>query len=165
MDRSRIVAVTSSLGLLALASACGPSAGSRAPEPCGLAAGDSVFLADGPVFPACAVDREARLIDGTAVEDFRPSVTPQTLPAEMCYTAEVRAVVGPDGRVVPGTARLVRSSDPSYGQAVMEGVPSWRYRPAEVGGQPVRQVVQEKRMAAIQVRIAGQGRNPSPPRC
>ncbi|HEU4628423.1 MAG TPA: M56 family metallopeptidase [Gemmatimonadaceae bacterium] len=52
-------------------------------------------------------------------------------------------VVGTDGAVIPGTIRIIESSHELFTAAVESVLPQMRYRPALVGGQPVRQVVQQ----------------------
>ncbi|WP_291160262.1 M56 family metallopeptidase [Gemmatimonas sp. UBA7669] len=70
------------------------------------------------------------------------------------YPAEARArglngevlaqfVVDVDGTVVPGSIRVVRSSDSLFSAAVEQFLPSARFTPAKNGGQPVRQLVQQ----------------------
>ena len=61
-----------------------------------------------------------------------------------CYSAEVAFVVDANGRPEPETVRIVRATSPDFGQAVATAVVSWKYRPATIGGQAVRQIVQEK---------------------
>src|SRR3712207_1191239 len=52
-------------------------------------------------------------------------------------------VVGPDGRVVPGSFRALRSSHPGFERAVRLSLPNLRFKPATVGGRPVYQIVQQ----------------------
>lgn len=147
--------------------ACGGGGGGgvEAARPCALAAADSAYLGSAPLYPECAVDREARLVESSAREDFRPTTTPQSLPASMCYRALVRLVVDAGGRPELRSVRLVQASDPTWGQAVITGVAGWRFEAAVVGGVPVRQVVEVERKAAIRVVPLGQGRGNAPPRC
>ena len=163
VTRSPGLPVGAAVVLLCAACASAPAAGAR--DSCVLEARDSVFLARGPVFRDCAVDRKAKLVASSARPDFRPSMdrTPQL--GTTCYSAEVRLVVTPEGTVEPGSFRLVTATSPAFGQAVLESVPAWRYRPAQLDGKPVRQIVQEKQMVAIRVSVEGQGRSLSTPRC
>ena len=55
----------------------------------------------------------------------------------------VRFVVEPTGKVRPGSATIVRSSDPSFTLAVLEGLRVIRFNPARVGGIPVAQLVEQ----------------------
>lgn len=153
------------LALAVGAVACGGGPNTGGASACLLSSSDSVFLASGPVYTTCSVDERAKLVESSAREDFRPSIVPGSRPATLCFSAEVRLVVDAAGRVEPETVRLVRSTDPVYGQAVLAGVRSWRFEPARREGTPVRQVVQEKRMAALRIAVLGQGRDSAPPRC
>lgn len=157
--------IGSILALAVIAAACGGGPGPGAASSCLLSSADSAFLNAGPVFSVCGVDEKARLIQSSVREDFRPSGVPRSLPATMCYSAEVRLVVDAQGRVEPETVRLVRATHPDYGQAVLAGARAWRFEPALREGIPVRQIVQEKRMAALRVVAVGQGRPSGPPRC
>jgi len=63
----------------------------------------------------------------------------------MGVTGEVVAtfIVEPTGKVRPGSVTIVRSSDPSFTLAVLEGLRVMRFAPARVGGIPVAQLVEE----------------------
>ena len=63
----------------------------------------------------------------------------------MGVTGEVvaRFIVEPTGKVRPGSVTVVRSSDPSFTLAVLEGLRVMRFVPARVGGIPVAQLVEE----------------------
>jgi bla regulator protein BlaR1 len=52
-------------------------------------------------------------------------------------------VVGTDGRVELDSFRAIRASDVLFESAVHESLPSLRFTPAEIGGKPVRQLVQQ----------------------
>jgi periplasmic protein TonB len=49
----------------------------------------------------------------------------------------VEVVVGEDGRVRPGTARIVSATHDALGAATLRAVESFRFRPARIGGTPV----------------------------
>jgi periplasmic protein TonB len=49
----------------------------------------------------------------------------------------VEVVVGEDGRVRPGTARIVSASHDALGAATLRAVEGFRFRPARIGGAPV----------------------------
>ena len=53
-------------------------------------------------------------------------------------------IVDTTGRVEPGSLRIVRSSHPLFGESVQRWLPKTRYRPAEIGGRRVRQLVQQQ---------------------
>jgi hypothetical protein len=126
---------------------------------------DSVYLRTGSVFTECTVDVPARLQNPNA----RINYTPQPMGASGgCYSAELKFVVGHDGIPETETARVVRSNPPAFGDAVLASLVQWRYSPATKDGNPVRQIVREKRAMTLAVVVAGSGvgaRPPSPPRC
>ena len=153
------------LGLLA--SACAHAGDGSPREDCVLAPSDSVFLRTGPVFRDCAVDKRARLLEPSVRIDYRPNVTPRPGSTD-CYHAEVLLVVNPDGSPEVGTARLERTNEAGFGQAVLASIPNWRYEPAEKSGQSVRQIVRERRVFAVAVTVSRVGqtaRPPPPPPC
>lgn len=49
-------------------------------------------------------------------------------------------VVGPDGRVEPGTVQPLLASDPQFTAAVFDALPHARFTPARLDGAPVRQL-------------------------
>ena len=87
-----------------------------------------------PVYPPCGVAREVRLISAP----FRPQYTPP--PGASCVRAEMQVVVDAQGNVVPRTARVIRSTDPSLTTAMMAALPLLRYEPATKDGAPVAQL-------------------------
>lgn len=52
-------------------------------------------------------------------------------------------VVDPTGRVEDGTFGIVSSTNPLFSEAVREAVEASRFRPAQLNGKPVRQLVQQ----------------------
>jgi bla regulator protein BlaR1 len=52
-------------------------------------------------------------------------------------------VVGSDGTVDLASYKVLESTDPAFVKAVREVLPTWRYKPAEVSGRAVRQLVTE----------------------
>lgn len=157
-----------------LAMACLPFLGACASRPpavasavCTLAAADSVHLAAGPLYPACAVDQRARPVTASRQLDLGPFRT-TAQGRDACYAAEVQVVVGVDGRVEQGTARLLRTNDPRFGEAVLASVEGWSFEPALLGGRPVRQVAHEGvRVATVPVaaRVGEVMRPPEVPNC
>lgn len=124
---------------------------------CQLTASDSVYLADGPVYRDCAVDRKAK-ISGRRNVDFTSAHVP-TL-GRRCYTVEVEFVVWPAGVPEAETARIVSSNDKVLERAVLASFPSWRYQPARREGMPVRQIVKE-RLALMAVAVAVRTTSPT----
>ena len=123
------------------ACATAPRAANRGGS-CPLMPGDSAFLARGPVYRACAVDIPAKRIPGRSHLDFTPSVG-------KCYSVEMEFVVDSLGKPERETARVIRSTDRTYEEAVMASVQDWRYVAAVLDHHPVRQIVHEKPMTAV----------------
>lgn len=131
---------------------------------CMLTAGDSVHLASGPVYRECGVDRVAELDARSVQLELLPAALLPGAGTAGCLRAEVELVVGEDGLPERGTWRLMSANQPLYGDAVMKSVPGWRYRPAELGGRPVRQIVREKRYSVVRVMaVRESGAVPAPP--
>lgn len=57
--------------------------------------------------------------------------------ARVAGTVMIEMVVNEDGRVREGSARVVESSHPAFGEAAVRAVERFRFRPARMGGQPV----------------------------
>lgn len=156
-----IGAVAATLAGFALACGGAPDGVADA-GPCALAAQDSAYLASGPVFPECDVDRRARLTTPNVRLDYRPTAV--TRSGRQCEAAVVRFVVDRAGVPEVATARVLSATDAALGDAVLASLPHWRYRPAEKDGVPVRQVVQERRTLSIAISPQGQT-PPRGPRC
>lgn len=56
---------------------------------------------------------------------------------------QMRFVVGTNGRVESGSIEVVSSPNKSFSDAVRTALLATRFRPAEVGGRPVRQLVEQ----------------------
>jgi hypothetical protein len=144
------------LGIVgALAVACA-SAGSRSgsKSSCRLSQQDSTYLARGPVYRDCAVDKKAALVTTNVHPQFQPTGAERG-----CLAADVEFVVDTLGVPELGTSRLVRATTSSFGEAVVGMVPSLRYEPARVADHRVRQIV-SMHQAAILSRVvvpAGSG--------
>lgn len=65
----------------------------------------------------------------------------------------VQFVVDVDGRVDPSTVRVTSTSDSRANDAAQQSLLSRRYRPATIGGIPVRQVVSETMHGETRVEI------------
>ena len=48
-----------------------------------------------------------------------------------------------DGRVDISTFKAVKSSNARFTRAVLDSLPSMRFKPAETGGAPVKQLIQQ----------------------
>jgi periplasmic protein TonB len=58
-------------------------------------------------------------------------------------TVAMRFIVGADGRVEPGSIDVISTPHKLFAEAVRRALLESRYRPAEAGGHPVRQVVEQ----------------------
>jgi hypothetical protein len=144
----------------ACASAGGPAGAGGRHSSCPLRAQDSVYLAAGPVYRDCAVDRKAE-VETNLHPDFRP------FPGQSCYYAEVEFVVGPTGIPEVPTAHVVRSNNHEYGDALSALVPRLKFRPAIRDGATVRQIVDFKQVmqsvvVAVPMGSAPPSRPPAP---
>lgn len=93
--------------------------------------------ADQPYFEF-QVEKEARLF-GTS----RPPTYPESLQRTgVTGKVIVQFVVDTVGVPQMSTFRVIESTHPLFAEAVREVLPQYRFRPAEIGGRKVRQVVQ-----------------------
>ena len=145
---------------------CASASGGRKAS-CALAPGDTVYLARGPVYRECAVDKRAKLIDHSARPDFQPSTPPPG--GQECFRAEVEFVVDATGSPETETARVLRTNHPNFAESVLRLVGRWHYEPAVLNGEPVRQIVEASYgmgVATVVVPAGGVARPPArPPRC
>jgi hypothetical protein len=132
------------------------SAGGRSRSSCEFASRDSVFLDGTPVYLACAVSRPAQV-----VREYLPrGVQPRA--GQTCLSAAFAFVVDSAGAPEGPTIRIERTNDPAFAQAVASVIPSWQYRPAELNGRPVRQVVRTEKRVVLTIVVAGQpGQRPA----
>jgi len=138
LGRIAIVAIAGAV-LGACASAGGPAGAGGRRSSCPLRAQDSVYLAAGPVYRDCAVDRQAHVVRQPRT-DFQPT------PGQLCYEADFEFVVDANGKPEPGTSRLVRTNSREYSDAVAGIVPRLEFRPATRDGSAVRQIVTYKQV-------------------
>ena len=103
---------------------------------------DSAMMATG-IYAECAVDKRAVPLQTQFSLDPSNSPPPGGDP---CKFAEVQFVVGTDGKPVPGSIRALRNNYQPLADALAAAVPQWEYRPAILDGQPVRQLVKERRV-------------------
>jgi hypothetical protein len=150
--------------VLGTGAACA-SGSSRSAQDCTLAAADSVYLAAGPLYRDCAVDRPAR----ATARPVQFSPPARVLNRDVtCYNAEVQLIVNANGQPEPGTAKLLRGNDALFSDAVMASIESWHYQPALLAGRPVRQIVKDRVSRALVVTTTvtssgSAGRPPRPP--
>lgn len=139
--------------------ACAGRSGSSRAEACALTESDSTYLALGRVYRDCAVDHRAQVVDRSAHADFQPR--PQGLSS--CYTAEIEFVVSASGVPEIEEAKVLRTNDPSFAQAALAAMARWRYKPADIDGLPVRQIVREKMKIGVVLVAVPAGQTPRPP--
>lgn len=129
---------------------------SGTPPACSVAAVDSAWLASGPVYRDCDVERPA-----AARTTGRPRFT---FPRELsCVIVELEFVVDSTGRPRPETARVVSTNSAEYAELLLETLPRWRYEPARRAGAPVHQVVHVRHARADErLPFVIQGQRPPP---
>ena len=132
---------------IAACAAGGSKAGLTAAERaknCPLLLQDSVYSASAPVYRACAVTTQSRVIPS----NLRPDYMPQT-PYKECYSAELEFVVDVTGAAELRTAKLAHTNDSAYGESVMALLPRLRFEPGTLDGVPVRQIMTYKQSMAV----------------
>lgn len=157
--------------LVVLSTACAKGtanvAGNVAPQAAaavrqGCQAIDTSFALGTPVFTECGVERKAQERGRRPTPDFSPRP-----PVRECYGVVVAVVIDERGMPVPATARVVRSNDSQFTQAVLNTIPAWRFTPAEKDGLPVKQVVEIGQTVVTRVVRSDRPMSPpvSTPRC
>ena len=133
--------------------ACSSSAnhvepGDISADRCPLRPQDSTFRATGPVFRDCAVKSKAVFL----TQSIRPEFHPSTQGASAaCYSAELEYVVDAKGLVETKTARVVRTNSQPLAEALLAILPQWKFQPARLYDQPVRQIVLDRQAVRIRV--------------
>jgi protein TonB len=94
----------------------------------------------GAVHTSAVVDRIVVASPQNPRPDYPQALRSASLEGDVFITF----VVDTTGRVEPGSLRVVQSSHPLFAEAVQRWLPKTRYRPAEVGGRRVRQLVQQQ---------------------
>ncbi len=108
--------------------------------------GSAVTGADGALFDEQSVDRQAAVVPGT-----KPPAYPDALRASGIQGAvTVQFVMDTAGRVEPFSIQVSGSNNPLFSAAVRSALLGSRFRPAQVGGVPVRQLVQQSFSFVIQ---------------
>ena len=144
--------------MIVAACATAPRAANRGAS-CPLMQTDSAFLAGGLVYRECAVDIKARRIPDTKSHLV---FTPQAS-GPSCYAVEVEFVVDSLGKPERETARVVRSTDRNFADAVMATIQDWRYEAAVLNHRPVRQIVLDKQTATVGAVVVASSRGGGPP--
>ena len=132
----RIAARVSVVAGITAAYACGKPAQGPSPVRCEPKQLDSVWLAAGPVYRECEVDRPARLLNPTVPSEYLP---PENV-IQRCLTAVIYVVVDTSGSPELNTARIARTNAPEFGRALLRRAQSWLFEPARKSGVAVRQV-------------------------
>ena len=144
-----------------LVAACSSATTGSSGDGCMIAAEDSVYLRQGNVYRDCAVDRRARLLTPNVRVDYQPSSRPRA--GTVCYFAHLQFVVNANGIPEISTASITRTNEQRFAEAALASLPSWRYEPALKDGEPVRQIVSERKIMALSVVIVGSGQAKRPP--
>lgn len=84
------------------------------------------------------VDHAAALLPSSPLPRYPDLLRNQRLEG----SARVRFVVGTNGRVEMSSIVVLESTHPAFAEAVRSALPRMRFRPARVGRQPVRQLVE-----------------------
>lgn len=100
-------------------------------------AGASEELAD--VFQVVEVDSAAEREPDSAA----PTYPPALMTAGVEGWAAVRFVVDTNGRVDIATVQSIGFTSPEFHRAVREALPKMKFRPARIGGKPVRQLAEQ----------------------
>jgi len=79
------------------------------------------------------------VISPVLTREVKPSYTGEAMRAKVQGVVDMEAVVLPDGSVDPGSIRITRSLDSTFGldQQAIVAVQQWRFRPGTFKGQPV----------------------------
>ncbi len=85
------------------------------------------------------VEKQVSLRPGTA----GPRYPEMLRSAAVTGSVSAQFVVGTDGRVEMDTFKVLESDHDQFTQALRQALPRMRYFPAEIGGRPVKQLVQQ----------------------
>jgi periplasmic protein TonB len=77
------------------------------------------------------------------VHEVKPNYTGDAMRAKLQGVVEMEAIVRPDGTIDPGSIKITRSLDSTFGldQQAIIAVKQWRFRPGTFKGQPVPVIV------------------------
>ncbi len=94
-------------------------------------------------YTANAVDRVAELRNRSDIAATMRRLYPANLrDAGVGGTVVVQFVVNAEGRVEPGSIRVIRAEHPALGEQTRRAAADFRFRPAQKGNRNVRQLVQ-----------------------
>jgi TonB family protein len=141
LDRFPRLAAVGLLSLAAAAIALACSADAPYPIRATAPAADSkstVAAEGGEQYVRFQVDRGAVPIPGNSTPRYPDSLRVAGREGEVL----MQFVVDQSGSVEIGTVKVLRSTDPQFSAAVTHALPTFRFQPAAVQGQAVRQLVQ-----------------------
>jgi protein TonB len=92
----------------------------------------------GAVYVAADLDEPAQVIFQPA-----PRYPPILEEAGVSGAVAFQFVIGPQGKVEPGSVEVMQSTDSAFIQAALESILHASFRPARYGGRPVRQLATE----------------------
>jgi hypothetical protein len=122
---------------------------------------DSAWVAAGPVYRDCEVDRKAELRGSEPRLPYTPPATGSS--SGRCYSAELEFVVSTAGEPELSTVRARPANDRDVEEAMRAVLPMRRYQPALLEERPVRQlVVYRVALGVIRV-VSVSGRPVTPP--
>lgn len=138
---------------------------------CSGAPPDSVWMAAGPVYRDCEVDRKAELRGSEPRLPYTPPVSGTS--SGRCYSAELEFVVDTAGVPELSTVRARPANHRDMEEAMRSILPVRRYQPALLDERPVRQLVVYKHALTVMVQVVSSSsgrttmpvRSPRPPNC
>jgi len=107
----------------------------------GSAGGSSGGLSSGDAGKAYSENQVERAVEVTKAAQPRYPDALRSVNVE--GTVEATFIVGANGRVEPGSIKIISTPHKLFADAVRSALLDTRFRPAEVGGRPVRQLVQQ----------------------
>ena len=123
---------------------------------CAIRPQDSTFTVAGAVYRDCAVTTKAFRLTKDVHPDFH---APQKNGG--CYMAEMEYVVNEKGAIEMATARVVRTNNQDYADAVASTLPQLRFEPGKINEVPVRQIVTDKQQWITMTMVVPAGTSPS----
>ena len=163
---AQVVRFAALCSLGAVLTACASSAnraetagGDASAAGCALRPQDSTFAGGGSVYRDCQVKTKALLLTKDIHPDFRPPTSGTK--SGGCYSAELEYVVNEKGEVETKTARIVKTNNQAFAEAVISILPQWKFEPAKLNDVPVRQIVSDKQSMMTMVVVMPAGSPPS----
>jgi protein TonB len=101
--------------------------------------GSGVSRDDGSAYSEAQVEREVQRLPGSPAPRYPESLRSAGISGDVL----MRFIVGTNGRVESNSIEIVSSPNPAFAEAVRTSLLNSRFRPAEVGGHAVRQLVEQ----------------------